>query len=147
MIYSVEVFGEVEDEIVAMGHKCFKEVDSRQGKVPFKANTKMYNILQENGNLRVYTMRGEGVLVGYAMYIIQESLHCEGVFQALSDSMYIEKEHRGLGKELIELIQEDLTEEGVKTFSFTVKAGLDNGNLAEATGCYLYENVYHKRLG
>lgn len=147
MIYSVEVFGEVEAEIVALGHKCFKEVDIRQGKTKFRANTKLYNVLQDGGFLRVYTMREEGVMVGFSIYVVQEALHCEGTYQAVSDSMYIDKEYRSRGKELITLIQEDLTEEGVTDFHFTVKTGLDSGNLTESTGCHLYESVYYKRLG
>jgi GNAT superfamily N-acetyltransferase len=145
VIYSVEVFGEIEDEVINMALKAWLEVDSR-GAASFNPNIAMYNKLQEAGALRVYTIRDKGVMVGCALFLVSESLHSMGKYHAATDFMYIEKDFRGLGSELINLAAQDMKEEGVNWFSFVVKAHADSGALGEETNATLYEHVYNKRL-
>ena len=146
MIYSVENTFDVLDEFLPLTQKAWDEVDQMKGHLTFEPDLEAYKALNNAGQLRLYTMREEGVMVGYALYLIQPVLHCKGSFHGLSDVMYIEPEYRGLGGTLLDLVQSDLKEEGVKWFGFTVKAGLDTGRLAESLGCVLHEKVYQKEL-
>ena len=60
--------------------------------------------------------------------------------------MYVKPEYRGLGSNLLKLIEDDLREEGVTNFSFVTKVKLDSGRLAEKLGFTLFEQTYQKRL-
>ena len=148
MIYSVENVFDVLDEFLGLTQKVWDEEDQAKGVMELDPNLEAYRSLNDNGMLRLYTIREEDSnrMVGYALYIIQPHLHCKNYFHAMSDVMYIEPEYRKLGTTLLTLVQEDLKLEGVKWFSFTVKAWLDNGNLADRIDCKHYENVYQKEL-
>ncbi len=148
MIYGIERLTDILDEFVPFTQKAWDEVSQLRDTFKLDPDIESYLLLDDAGMLRLYTMRegDDNLLVGYALYIIQPVLHCKGSFQAVSDVMYIEPEYRGNGYTLLNLVQEDLKKEGVKWFSFTVKAWLDSGKLAEKLGCKLYEKVYQKEL-
>ena len=146
MIYGVELMFDIIDEILPLGQKVWDEVDQMNDIMTFDPALDAFKAMEDTGQLRCYTMRQSGTLVGFALYLIQPVLHCKGKFHAVSDVMYIEKEYRGLGATLLDLVQRDLKEEGVNWFTFIVKAGLDNGRLAEKLGCVLHEKLYQKEL-
>lgn len=148
MIYSVESPFDVLDELLVLTKKTWDEVDQRDGKIKYEPDLDAYQKLHDAGMLRLYTIRKEEdrKMIGYVIFLVQPALHCKGTFQAVSDVMYIEPEHRGLGTTLLTLAQEDMKQEGVKWFTWTVKAGTDNGKLAERIGCEHYENVYQRIL-
>ncbi len=148
MIYGIESFKDIKGELIPYTLSAWEEVDQMKGTFELNPDVEAYEALESAGMLRLYTMRvSEGTpLIGYALYIIQPVLHCKGNFHAVSDVMFIDKEYRGLGEHLLTLVQDDLREEGVKWFSFTVKAWLDSGKLAEKLGCQLFESVYQKEL-
>lgn len=146
MIYGIEDVFEILDEFLPLTREAWEEVDQAKGVMEFNPDIEQYRKLNDNGYLRLYTMREKGRLVGYALYLIQPVLHCKGYFGASSDVMYIKEQYRGSGVKFLSLIQDDLKGEGVKWFSFTVKTWLDTGRLAEALGCKLFESVYQKEL-
>ena len=146
MNYGVEDLMDSLDEVLKLSDECYDEVDQRRELFEFDPDIESYDKLNKSGMIRFYTMREECELVGFMIFIIQPALHIKGVFNASSDVMYIRKEHRGLGKTLLELVQEDLKEQGVKWFTFGVKSWLDDGKLGKAIGCKLYENIYQREL-
>jgi GNAT superfamily N-acetyltransferase len=148
MQYMVEDLIEDREYVAAAGDACWREVDQMKGDLQYDLDWEIYTELNDKGQLRYYTVRtDEGRKVGFALFIISPSLHNKGHFVAGSDCMYIEKDYRGCGQELLSLAIDDLKLEGVSWFSFNVKSWLDkSGNLGKDLGCTLYENVYQRSL-
>ncbi len=146
MIYGLESVAEIRDEITVLIDEVWEEVDQRRGLTSLQPDFDKYTMLTENGFYRPYTIRTDDrELVGYMGIFVQPSLHCTDR-DAITDLMFIRSEHRGLGATLLELIEEDLREEGITNFSFVTKVKLDSGRLAEKLGYTLHEKTYQKRL-
>lgn len=81
-----------------------------------------YTQLNEMNILRLFTVRMEGLLVGYLTFIVGPTLHSRNVMHALHDSMYILKHNRknGTAKNLIIYAEDKLKQDGVNTMVMTV---------------------------
>lgn len=81
-----------------------------------------YTQLNEMNLLRLFTVRMEGLLVGYITFIVGPTLHSKGITHALHDSMYILKHNRkgGTAKDLIIFAEGRFVDEGVNTMVMTV---------------------------
>lgn len=135
------------DYIESLAPEFYKEVDQRCSTLDLDIDWDQYINLNTSGMLRYYTVYTEdNVKVGFAVFLIGRSLHNKGKFMATSDVMYIKPGHRGCGAELINLIIDDLRNEGVHWFSVNIKAWLDSGKLGPAIGCELYEHVLQRGL-
>ena len=146
MIYGLEPFDTLYPELYGLMEKVWKEVDGRAGLKEMKPDIESYQALTDAGIYRPYTIRTDDKkLIGFIGVFVQKSLHCDGI-DAVTDYMYIEPKYRGEGSKLLKLIEDDLREDGIYTFSFVTKAGLDSGHLAENLGFDLYEKIYKKRL-
>lgn len=75
-----------------------------------------YNAVEARGNLRCYTARMAGVLVGYAIFFVDWNLHYSESLQANQDVLFVMKEHRHgrVGFGLIRYSEEALRKEGVQ---------------------------------
>lgn len=135
------------DEVFSLAEEAWNEVDQMKVSRNLDPDRDLYTALNAQGMIRLYNMYTEdNELVGFAIYIINPSLHCKGEFDATSDVIYIKPEYRNTGKEFLQLIIDDLKEEGVTWFSLIVKAWLDNGKLAKAIHCDPYETTYQRSL-
>lgn len=88
---------------------------------------KKYTDLNEMNVLRLFTVRLEGLLVGYLTFIVGPTLHSKQLIHALHDSMYILKPNRknGTAKQLISFAEADFKREGVNTMVMTVMVHRD----------------------
>lgn len=147
MIYKTEDMIKGKDRLMAIGTACWNEVDQLNKDFEFDPDWDRYSLLNDLGMVRYYTMYNDDEeFVGFCLMIINPCLHCKGKFVAVSDCIYIHPKYRKTGTEFINLIIEDLREEGVHIFSLHIKAWMDTGNLAPKIGCTHYENVLQRVL-
>jgi Acetyltransferase (GNAT) family len=104
--------------------------------------------LEQLDALRIFTMRSDGQLVGYALMVITPSTHLAGRTLALCDGIYIDKPMRGLAAVggLLRFAEECLREDGVKEIRLHAKAGTSLGSLFARFGYTLAETVHTKGL-
>jgi hypothetical protein len=103
---------------------------------PLRVNRAAYEALEDAGSLRVYTMRVNGELVGYAVYVKHPSIRHEFV-QAHQDGIYVKPEYRG-GAGLAAWATARLRDEGIKWVQW--------GSPFERVGPKLVGRIYAKEL-
>ncbi len=147
MIYSIESAYDVQEEISPLLQAAWDEVDQLAEHMELDVDWEMYQKLEDVDMLKLYTARTEeGELVGFVCMHIQPIMHSKGNYHALTDTSYVKPEHRGDFKTFLNLIEEDLTEEGVVWFSITLKAWDKRGKFLEDMGFTDQEHTYQKKV-
>lgn len=122
--------------------------------VPLDPNWDLYEKLEQQGLETCVTVRKEGALVGYAVYLLSPHLHYDHVV-AEADVFFIDPAHRSgwLGVKLFQLTEDLLREKGVSEICSRVKlhvkpgrGGRDLGMLFEFLGYRPVETNYRKRI-
>ena len=144
MKYSLEVLKEIKEEISPLFEKAWEEVDFLADHVELDPDWDLAIKMEEMGMFRTYTMREEGVLVGFTCVIVQPLLHSRSNFHSAVDVAYIDPSHRGSFKSFLRLIESDLKDQGVKTFSFNLKSWDKTGEFLKKEGYTHTENEYMK---
>jgi hypothetical protein len=107
-----------------------------------------YGKLCVAGMLRCIVARADGVLVGYALFIVSPHLHYSTCKTAFEDIYFLKKEYR-LGRTGIRLFQfaeTALRADGVNRIIMHTKIHLDNSKLFEYLGYKLTDKLYTKLL-
>lgn len=146
MTFAKEKLNDVINEITPLLHDHYKEIAHYQD-IELKPDWGKYKTLEENGTLRIYTARNsEGILIGYAVFMVIKNIHYRDSLQALQDILFIRRENRGSGGRLIKWCDEQLKAEGVQVVYHHVKAAHNFGPLLERMGYSLVDLIYAKRL-
>ena len=116
--------------------------------IPLKPDRAVYSKLEDRGQLRCYTARDDGMLVGYVVFFVCRNPHYSTSLQANQDVLFLAAQHRrGLsGVRLIRHAEECLRAEGVQVIYHHAKRTNKVGDLLERLGYELVENIYAKRL-
>lgn len=129
--------------------------------IPLMVNEAAYMHLEESNQLRCFTARHNGDLVGYVVYRVGPNLRYSTSLQALQDILFVDKSRRGalIGKRLIEFSYGRLKAEGVqlvmqhgkvspevKQMLAEMKDRHDIGQLFELMDHDLIDFIYAKRL-
>jgi L-amino acid N-acyltransferase YncA len=143
-----ETFRDVFDEAVPLLVKHWREIASFQD-IPLDVDVPRYLAIEDAGNLRVFTVRVDGRLVGYACFIVAPNAHYKGSLQAVQDVLYVERTARGAmhGLRLVRHCDEALAAEGVQVVTQHVKLAHPTlGVIAQRCGYEPVETIYAKRL-
>lgn len=107
-----------------------------------------YRALEAIGNLRIFTARQDGNLIGYAVFFVRRNLHYRKSVQASQDILFVRKVNRAatIGWRLIEFCDEQLKSEGVQAVYQHVKRAHNFGPLLEKMGYELVDLIYARRL-
>lgn len=107
-----------------------------------------YHFLDSCGQLRIFTARVDGELIGYAIYLLAPALHYSKSLQAKQDVLFLLPEHRKsfTGMRLIAYADESLRKDGVQVVYHHVKAAHNFGPLLERMGYELSDLIYSRRL-
>lgn len=107
-----------------------------------------YRLLETHGQLRIYTVRADSEVVGYAIYLVAPALHYCKSLQARQDVLFLAPEYRfdGTGRKLIEFACERLRLDGVQVVYQSVTPEHNLGPLLEQLGYELSELIYTRRL-
>lgn len=135
---------QIQDELMPLFQQAWDEVDFLSDHMNLDPDWETIATLDKLGMFRTYTAREEGVLIGYMCVIIQKLLHSRSNYHANVDVAYIKPEHRGNFKTFLRLIESDLKEQGVKTFTFNLKDWDSTGEFLKRNEYEHVENVYIK---
>ena len=107
-----------------------------------------YYELEDSGNLKIFTARSDGKLVGYFVVICRNHLHYKDDVFAFNDVLYLHKDYRkGLaGAKLMKFAEKCLKEDGVEALRVSTKRLKPFDKLLCWLGYTHEENTYTKFL-
>ena len=134
-------------EVVPLLESHWREI-AHYPDIKLNPDIEAYNTLESKGLLRCYTARVNGVLVGYAVYVVRGNPHYLDSLQAVQDVLFVLPEYRQsrIGIRLIKFSDEQLAGEGVQVVMQHVKVAHDFGPLLERLGYEKVEYIFSKRL-
>lgn len=135
------------DEIMPLLVEHFCETYSPvHEKLMMKPDFDTYERLEKVNAYKLFTARNVyGELVGYAGFYFRRHPHAD-VMTALTDLIYVKKEHRGVGHEFIQFCEEQLKKDGAGLITQSVRPTLDFSSMLTRNGYQLEETVYSKKL-
>jgi GNAT superfamily N-acetyltransferase len=137
-------------EALPLLHDHWREI-ARYQDIPLNVDLDRYRDAEENGSLRIYTVRLASRLVGYSVFFLATAPHYRTSLQAVQDVLYVDPEHRGgrIGLRLVRFSDLMLRNaENVQVVYHHVKlAHPALGRLLEHVGYEAVETVYGRRLG
>lgn len=107
-----------------------------------------YRVLFSMGVYKIYSVRDNDKLVGYAGFFVSPSMQHKDSIQAVQDLIYLNPELRGkgIGHGFIQWIDDQLKYEGVDIVYHHTKNGKSFGGLLESLNYKLIDYVYARRL-
>ena len=135
-------------QFIADGKELFaihnQEVVTQVDGIPLDVNYKAYFKLEEMEKLEVHTVRDDGKLIGYSLWMLYYHIHYKSSLTATSTLIYIIPEYRKglLGYKLIKWSIDKIKKRGVQRLIIGVKPDHDFGKLLERLGATLFEKTY-----
>lgn len=116
--------------------------------IPLNIDREGYEAVERAGALRIFTVRADGQLVGYAVFVVRRNMHYLDSLQAVQDVLFLHPAWRraNVGRELIEFADEMLRRDGVQVVYQHVKLAYDFGPLLERMGYERIETIWGRRL-
>ena len=146
--YQVEPIGGVYNEAAELLTAHWHEVAFYKD-LPIKAEMQRYLALEGNGNCVLCTVRADGRLIGYIVYLLTRNLHY-GVLEALGDLHFLHADYRksGIGLGMFKFGEAEMRRRGVVLLIGRTKAApeLNHGAIFEHLGYDKQDIVYTKRL-
>ena len=139
--YTTEKFADNINEIKILSELHHKEVAPFPD-IDLAVDWKKYLVLEEMGILKLFVVREENVLVGYAIFIISKGLEYSNTVEASMNNIFIHKNHRGRGTKFISWCEKQVKELGADVIYHHVKAKNDYGVLLKRLG-YDIINIKH----
>ena len=120
--YQRETFDEAYEDAIPLLLNHLAEISDNEG-IPLDVNIKAYLQSEKAGLLRVYTVRDEGRLIGYAAMFVHVGLHNQNNIQATQDVFYVSPLCRGkmVGIRLLKFIEDQLKAEKVQIIYHAAK--------------------------
>ena len=139
-----KVMGEV-TELLALD---WEEVGRSEDIYPLDLDWKLYQLLEDNNSLKIFTARFEGKLVGYFTVVVSPSLHSKGKFVAANDAIFLHPNYRkGLfGTKLFKFAERCIKEDGFQDLQVIYTERFDISPLLARLGYVKVETKYEKRL-
>lgn len=123
---------------------AWNEVDYLRDYVDLDPDWDQILQLEELGMFRTYVAREDGSIVGFICVSVQPLLHSRSHYASQVDVAYIDPSHRGTFKALLEVVESDLRDQGVKVFVFNLKSWDKTGEFMKKENYEHVENVYLK---
>lgn len=91
----------------------------------------------------------EGVMLGYAVFLLSHHLHDRTMLTAHNDAVFLRKDRRvgGVGYRLLKFCDEQLPRFGVNMINWHVKTCTDFGPALIKLGYKVHETIYTKFVG
>ena len=147
-VFAIERYADVINEAGPLIEKHYDELASYKD-ISLRLRHKLYQIAEILGEFVLFTVRDEGNLVGYAPFFLREPMHYEGSLWAFGDVIWVHPEwrKRGLGRELVQFCEAQLSKRGVAVVNLGMKTAHPAlGVLLESEGYGPKEIHYQKRL-
>ena len=107
-----------------------------------------YNKLEEEGRLKFFTARKDGLLIGYFVVIVTTTLTAKFDLMGVYDAVYVHKDHRKstVGKRLFKFVETCMKEDGIYRVLASSSAKNPIGNFLTRMGYHEIETKYEKVL-
>lgn len=147
LYYQAERLSDLWDEMRPLLELHWREVAHYQD-IELEPDVDAYADVEAAGQMRLFTARDRGRLVGYAAFFVRPSHHYASSLQALQDVLYLHPDYRRgrAGATLIRVAETRLRAEGVQVVYHHAKRISQVGELLERLGYELVDEIYAKRL-
>lgn len=142
MLFSCEELRDCGEEIRALSEKHHLEISLFQDILP-NPNIRLYEAMAACGALKIFTVRDDRRLIGYATFFISFHPHFMHSKQAVNDMLFISEEHRGGGYQFMKYCDEQLKD--CQLVYWTVTTRCDFSHLMKRLGAEEAETRYVKR--
>lgn len=135
------------DEVMPLLREHWQEIATYKD-IPLSVNTEVYEGCEKAGLFHAYTIRKNGMLIGYSGYFIRQSIHYSTSKWAVQDVLYLDPDSRGkmVGVKFIKWCDDQLKELGVEVVCQHVKTSHNWGALLGRMGYEHTENIWQRRL-
>lgn len=146
MIFQRESAETVIKDIIPLIFDHYEEA-AKYKDIELKPDFGQYLLADQAGLTRIFTMREEERLVGYAVFFLRKHIHYQQSLQACQDLLFVLPSYRGSSAiDFIKWCDEQLKEDGVEVVSHTVTMQRDFGIVLSRMGYEQTEIIYSKRL-
>ncbi len=115
--------------------------------IPLAPDYERYKELAESGHLRIFTLRKDQELCGYAVFFITPHIHYKETLIAAQDILFLDKKVRGgSGFKFINWCDQQLKKEGINIVTQHIKAKHNFGKMLERMDYELMDLIYTRRL-
>lgn len=114
--------------------------------LPLEVDAAKYQYAEDHGFLRIFTIREEEKLIGYASFFLYTHSHHLNSVHATQDTIYITPSRRGVGLEFSQYCDEQLKFYGVSHVHRSLPIDSSFGEKLENHGYEAKETVYIRSL-
>jgi len=145
--YQEESFSAVRNEIAGLIVEHWSEVADNPD-IPVDVDWDYAAKADDLGLLRVLTVRSDGVLVGYIIFLLATLPHYRTVLSAADDAFFLKKEHRNgmVGVRMFREAEKMLVECGVRRVVYHEKTKVPIGKVFKFLGYRPIETIWSKEL-
>lgn len=135
-------------KFISDGEELFRvhnqEVVEQIEEIPLDVNYKAYFKLEAMGRLETHTVRDNGRLIGYSLWMLHNHIHYKTSLTANSTLIYIMPSYRKglLGYKLIKWSIDKIKERGVQRIMIGIKPDHDFSKILERLGASFFEKIY-----
>jgi len=147
--YQQEFLDNVRGEVESLFQLHWEEIALNKDKIKLNPNWDAYESMESSGHLRIFTVRENGVLIGYFFAVVSVNLHYKDHLLAENDLIYIKKAHRRgfTGVNLIKFAEKCLRDDGVSIIKINTKVHKPFDKLMDYLEFDCVERVYTKYVG
>jgi GNAT superfamily N-acetyltransferase len=123
LLYEEETFSTCIDEARPLLEFHWQELARNRDRMRLDPRYETYLAAEKRNRLCIGTVRNDGVLIGYACYVVENNLHYGGFSWAVSDIFWLHPEWRGrgLGDRLFRFMEDRLRRRGAAVMHTTYK--------------------------
>ena len=116
--------------------------------IPLDPNFAGYEALEASGVLRCYILRDQGIVQGYAVFMVVYALKYQTSKEAYCDLLFVMPRLRGglIGARFLQFCDEQLAKEGVVVVRHCVERTYDYSKTLLRVGYEPEQSIYCKRL-
>ena len=146
--YQQEFLENVRGEVESLIQSHYGEVYPARDTFDWDMDWDSYEKLEDMGFLKIFTVRDNGLLVGYLWVILSPNLHSIGSVLACDDGLFVAKTHRGqtVAKDLIQFTERCLKEDGIRVFHIVGTTEKPINSLMKRMGYTEIETKFQKVL-
>lgn len=137
IVFNQEGLSAVPEIVGQLASANFQESGLLQDHLELNVNVEAYH----KDFTEIFTVRNDGDLVGYAVFLVVEHPHFKGTTFAMNDVVYIKPEYRLVSTEFFKFIEENLA---VDVINFSMNYTQPHMKLMQSLGFEPTEIVYHK---
>lgn len=140
--YQVDNFANSLDGVKALAGMHWEEVGLYKDKIMLDPDWDKFLVLDKAGIVRLPTVRKDGIMIGYAIFMLYPLIHYKSHTAAVNDAVFLLPKHRGVvGYKFIKYCHEQMLKEAPRV-TWHLKVAHDWGNVLKHLGYELEEYLY-----